>query len=86
MCLCAFKDRTGCFISDQMDMILFPGPYETADEYHAKILEKVVHKHTALLSTCGVTTPAPSLPFLPQVIAMWLSKRYVEDLRIEKKR
>lgn len=34
--------KTGCFVSHTTDKILFPGEYETAEEYHRKRLEAVV--------------------------------------------
>ena len=37
------QNRTGCYISHRKDKVLFAGPYQTADEYHAKILDKVLH-------------------------------------------
>jgi hypothetical protein len=36
------QTKTGCFVSHTTDKILFPGEYETAEEYHRKRLEAVV--------------------------------------------
>ncbi|XP_019850672.1 PREDICTED: IQ and ubiquitin-like domain-containing protein [Amphimedon queenslandica] len=35
-------NQTGCYITSVTDKIKIPGPYETADEYHGKILKKII--------------------------------------------
>ena len=51
-----FQNRTGCYITDKTDKILYPRKYETADEYHAKILEKVLTtiSHSFTVTTCNI--------------------------------
>ena len=45
-CVCVHpQDKTGCFINSCGDKVLTCGHYETAEEYHSKVLEKV-HKLT----------------------------------------
>jgi len=40
------QTKNGCFIGSRTDkMILIKNEYETADEYHARILGKVKHTH-----------------------------------------
>ena len=35
------QDKIGCFITDRTDKIIVPGMYETAEQQHDRIMEKV---------------------------------------------
>lgn len=59
------QDRIGCYITNRTDKIIIPGPYETADQYHARIMEKVsigcgTNASLTVLRMCDIVTEKKS--------------------------